>query len=123
LTSISQTRKLTINRFVRNSCAQKLGFSNAELLQDTKWDKVKFDPRRANPSLPKWVYSHDPEVYAYETYDRVVESVKMAIPLGEDEGIPPNYPPGYKYVPWDIETIMEEKRNGRSVDLGSGDWS
>lgn len=112
-----------MNRFVRNSCAQKLGFSNADLLQDTKWDKVKMDPRRANPSLPKWIFSHNPELYAYETYDRVVESLKMGTPLGEDDSIPPNYPPGYKYAAWDIETIMEDKRNGRPVDLGSGDWS
>lgn len=42
-------------RFIRNACAQKLGFSNAELLQETDWDKVKLDPRRAQPKLPKWV--------------------------------------------------------------------
>ena len=112
-----------MTRFVRNSCAQKLGFSNAELLQDTKWEKVKFDPRRANPSLPKWIYNHNPEVYAHENYDKVVESLKKGIPLGEDDSIPPNYPPGYKYEPWNIETIMDDMRNGRPIDLGSGDWS
>jgi hypothetical protein len=108
---------------VRNSCAQKLGFSNAELLQDTKWDKVKMDPRRANPSLPKWIYSHDPEQYAYANYDRIAEAVKLGLPLDEDNGVPPNYPPGYKYSPWNIEKIMDDMRNGRPFDLGPGDWS
>jgi len=110
-------------RFIRNSCAQKLGFSNAELLQDTKWDKVKLEPRRANPSLPKWIYSHDPEVYAYENYDKAVAVVKAGTPLDEDESIPPNYPPGYKYSPWNIEKIMDDMRAGRPFDLGPGDWS
>lgn len=110
-------------RFVRNSCAQKLGFSNAELLQDTDWEKVKFDPRRAAPKLPKWVWSHDPEAYAYENYDRAVESLKQSIPFEDDDRIPPNYPPGYKYEPWNIEQIMDDMRQGKPIDLGPGDWS
>lgn len=110
-------------RFVRNACAQKLGFSNAELLQDTKWDAVKLDPRRANPALPRWIYSHDPEQYAYDNYDLVVELAKKGIALEDDDRIPPNYPPGYRYAPWNIEEIMEDMRAGRPCDLGPGDWS
>ncbi|KAK0640654.1 hypothetical protein B0T16DRAFT_430764 [Cercophora newfieldiana] len=109
-------------RFIRNACAQKLGFSNAELLQDTDWTKVKLDPRRAQPKLPSWVWSHDPEKYAYEVYDRVVESMKKGVAMEDDESIPPNYPPGYKYEPWRIEDVMEDMRNGRPVDLGKGNW-
>lgn len=109
-------------RFVRNACAQKLGFSNAELLQDTDWGKVKLDPRRAQPKLPMWVFSHDPEGYAYENYDKAVESMRKGVPFDEDDSIPPNYPPGYKYEEWNIEQIMEDIRNGKPVDLGSGDW-
>lgn len=107
---------------MRNSCAQKLGFSNAELLQDTIWDKVKIDPSRANPKQPKWVYNHDPELYAYENYDKVVESLKMGISLEDDDRIPPNYPPGYKYSPWSMQKIMDEMKNGKPFDLGPGDW-
>ncbi|KAK0707977.1 hypothetical protein B0H67DRAFT_603097 [Lasiosphaeris hirsuta] len=109
-------------RFIRNACAQKLGFSNAELLQDTDWSKVKLDPRRAQPKLPSWVWGHDPEKYAYEVYDRVVESMRRGVPFDEDESMPPNYPPGYKYQPWSIEKIMEDMRNGKPVNLGSGNW-
>lgn len=109
-------------RFIRNACAQKLGFSNAELLQDTDWSKVKLDPRRAQPKLPSWVWSHDPEAYAYDVYDRVVESIRKGVPFDEDESFPPNYPPGYKYKPWSIEKIMEDMRNGKPIDLGEGNW-
>ncbi|KAH8882212.1 FAD/NAD(P)-binding domain-containing protein [Thozetella sp. PMI_491] len=108
-------------RFVRNACAQKLGFSNAELLQDTDWRKVKVDPSKAQPKLPRWVWSHDPEAYAYEVYDKLVESIEKGVPLGEED-IPPNYPPGYKYEPWTIDEIMEDMRNGKPVQLGSGNW-
>ncbi|EKG16468.1 Monooxygenase FAD-binding protein [Macrophomina phaseolina MS6] len=110
-------------RFVRNACAQKLGFSNAELLQDTDWSKVKLDPRRAAPKLPRWVWGHDPEAYALENFEKVVGGVRRGVPIGEEiEGVPPNHPPGYRYEPWNIEDIMEDMRVGRPVELGGGDW-
>jgi len=109
-------------RFVRNACAQKLGFANAELLQDTDWEKVKLDPRRAAPRLPKWVWSHDPEAYAYENYDKAVESMNKGIPFEEEDSFAPNYPPGYKFEPWSIEKIMEDMRAGKPIDLGAGNW-
>ncbi len=84
---------------------------------------MKLDPRRANPALPKWIYSHDPETYAYENYDKIVEGLRNGTPLDEDDRIPPNYPPGYKYSPWNIEKIMDDMRAGQSFELGSGDWS
>lgn len=108
-------------RFIRNACAQKLGFSNAELLQETDWNKVKLDPRRAQPKLPSWVFSHDPEVYAYEHYQKNVETMKKDISFDES-GIPPNYPPGYKYEPWSIDYIMDCLHKREPVELGKGDW-
>lgn len=108
-------------RFVRTACAQKLGFSNAELLQDTNWDEVKLDPRRAAPKLPSWIFKHDPEKYAYENYDAAVEAVKNDVKAGE-ETWEPNYPTGYKWEPWHIEDIMEDMRNGKSISLGAGNW-
>ncbi|KAI0128691.1 hypothetical protein BJ170DRAFT_707047 [Xylariales sp. AK1849] len=109
-------------RFTRVSCAQKLGFSNAELLQDTDWTKVKLDPRRAQPKLPSWVWGHNPETYAYDNYDKVVQSMKNGIPFNEDDSFPPNYPPGYKYEAWSIEQIMDDIRIGRPVNMGPGNW-
>lgn len=109
-------------RFIRNSCAQKLGFSNAELLQDTDWDKVKLDPRRAAPKLPAWVWGHDPEYHAHTYYHDIVDGMKKNIKIEDDERVPPNFPPGYKYEPWNIEDVMEDMRNGKQIDLGSGNW-
>lgn len=108
-------------RFIRNACAQKLGFSNAELLQETDWDKVKLDPRRAQPKLPKWVWSHDPEIYAYEYYEKNVENMKKGIRFDESD-VPPNFPPGYKYEPWTIDEIMDCMYKGIPVNMGSGQW-
>lgn len=108
--------------FVRNACAQKLGFSNAELLQETDWEKVKLDPRRAAPKLPSWVWGHDPEQYIYQNYDNIVDGMKKNIRLEDDERVPPNYPPGYKYEPWNIEDIMEDMRAGKPFELGPGNW-
>ncbi|KAF2806385.1 FAD/NAD(P)-binding domain-containing protein [Mytilinidion resinicola] len=110
-------------RFIRNSCAQKLGFSNAELLQDTDWDKVKLNPRRAAPRLPKWVWEHDPEAYAHENYAKCVKSIKAGVAMEDETSFPPNYPKGYRYKPWNIEDIMEDMRNGKEIDLGPGDWN
>ncbi|CAG5149296.1 uncharacterized protein ALTATR162_LOCUS2335 [Alternaria atra] len=109
-------------RFIRNSCAQKLGFSNAELLQDTDWDKVKLDPRRAAPKLPKWVWSHDPEAYVYENYEKSAKSLKEGVDMKDEDKFEPNYPRGYKYEPWSIEKIMDDMRAGKPIDLGAGDW-
>jgi len=109
-------------RFIRNSCAQKLGFSNAELLQDTDWEKVKLNPRLAAPKLPKWVWGHDPEHYMHSNYDNIVDGMKKGIRHEDDERVPPNYPPGYRYEPWNIDEIMQAMREGRPVELGAGDW-
>lgn len=110
-------------RFIRTACAQKLGFSNAELLQDTDWDKVQIDPRRAQPRLPKWVWGHDPEAYAYENYDKCVESMKQGVKIEDELAFEPNYPKGYRYEPWSIEQIMNDIRAGKQIDLGPGDWN
>jgi hypothetical protein len=114
---------LISNSFVRNSCAQKLGFSNAELLQETDWDKVKLDPRRAAPKLPSWVFKHDPEAYAYENYETAVKAIKGGAKFITDvEALPPNYPPGYKYEAWNIEKVMDDMRAGKPIELGEGNW-
>lgn len=84
---------------------------------------MKLDPKRANPRLPRWIWSHDPETYTYENYANAVESMKKGVPFDEEDSVPPNYPRGYKYEPWDIEEIMADKRKGKDTDLGPGDWS
>ncbi|KAH9899043.1 FAD/NAD(P)-binding domain-containing protein [Xylariomycetidae sp. FL2044] len=108
-------------RFIRCSCAQKMGFSNAELLQHTDWEKVKTNPSLAQPKLPSWIWKHDPEAYAYENYDKMADTIKRGIPFDEVDSVPPNYPPGYKYEPWDIDDMMADVDNA-TVNLGPGNW-
>ncbi|OAG02158.1 monooxygenase [Paraphaeosphaeria sporulosa] len=109
-------------RFLRCACAQKLGFSNAERLQDTDWNKVKIDPKKAQPKHPKWVWAHDPEEYVYDNYEKCLKGMRAGVPLDQDPNIPPNYPPGYKWEPWNIDEIMRDLEAGVAVELGSGNW-
>jgi hypothetical protein len=101
-----------------------MGFVNAELLQAAKIDdKAKLDPRKAGPMPRKWLFSHDPESYAEENYEKVLLSMKNGVKWYEDESMPPNYPPGYKFEEWSIEQIIEDKKNGKEPEVGAGDWS
>jgi hypothetical protein len=88
-----------------------MGFSNAELLQVTDWSKVKLNPRLAQPKHPRWVWDHDPEVYAYEHYAKNIETMKKGISFDES-GIPPR----------SIDNIMDAMRKGVPVELGPGNW-
>ena len=69
-----------------------------------------------------WVWSHDPEGYAYENFEKAATSIKNDVPFAEEDSYPPNYPPGYKFEPWSIEQIMDDMRAGRPVELGAGNW-
>jgi hypothetical protein len=72
--------------------------------------------------LPKWVWSHDSEPCTEENYDKVVMSTENDVLGYDDESIDANYPQGYKFEPWSIEQIIEDKRNGRETALGAGEW-
>lgn len=91
-------------------------------MQDADWDKVEISPRRTMPQLPAWNYCHDPEPYAYQNYDKAVEGIRAGAKYITDLDIAPNYPPGYKYEPWDVEQVMSDRLSGNSPVLGSGNW-
>ena len=113
---------LTLHRFNRTACAQKIGFANAELLQKTDWAQVKIDPRKSSPRLPKWIWEHDAERHAHDNYQNCVENLRNGIRMEDDERIPPNYPKGYKFEPWSIDEIMRDLKEGKEADLGAGEW-
>jgi hypothetical protein len=48
--------------------------------------------------------------------------MKAGVPLDQDPNIAPNYPPGYKWQPWNIDEIMRDLEQGIPVELGSGNW-
>lgn len=79
------------------------------------------DPRKSSPRLPKWIWEHDAEIHAHDNYNKCAASIQKGVRL-EESSVPPNYPRGYKFEPWSIEEIMQDLRDGKEVDLGSGDW-
>jgi len=83
---------------------------------------VKIDPRKSSPRLPKWIWQHDPEEHAEANYYYCADSMKKGIRIEDDKRIPPNYPNGYRYEPWNIDEIMDDLAKGKEVDLGSGEW-
>lgn len=97
--------------------------SLSRALQATNWAAVEKNPRIAQPKLPKWVWVHDPEKHAHDNFTACVEGAKKGLSIDEDQSIPPNFPPGYKYEPWTIEQIIEDMKVGKNVELGSGDWA
>ncbi|KAI1074374.1 hypothetical protein F5B20DRAFT_586388 [Whalleya microplaca] len=111
-------------RFVRTACIQKLGIANGKNFMNTNWEKVKVNPKHIQPRLPPWIWTHDPEAHAYEYYNQMVQTMKDDVPLLEIDPniIPPNYPVGHKYEPWSILDLMKDIKNGKDVNLGSGDW-
>jgi hypothetical protein len=61
-------------------------------------------------------------ISSFHLLDKCVAGMKRGIPMDEDESIPPNYPPGYKWQPWNIDDIIKDLEKGKAVDLGEGNW-
>ena len=59
----------------------------------------------------------------YENYGKCVDSIEKGVPMEDEAGFEPNYPKGYRYEPWSIEQIIKDKKAGREIDLGAGDWN
>jgi hypothetical protein len=70
------------------------------------------------------VFKHDPEVYAYENYEKGVKAVQSGAKYSTDvEDLPPNYPPGYKFEPWSIDDIISNMKAAKEFELGAGNWN
>jgi 2-polyprenyl-6-methoxyphenol hydroxylase-like FAD-dependent oxidoreductase len=106
-------------RYERVSCAQKMTFVNSQLKTETNWDEIWKNPSKVKTRFPKWVFSHDPEAYAYEKYSQGVAHL-----LTGAEFTNTNTPPGHKFVPWTIEEVYKNIEEGKRVeDMLDGDWS
>ncbi|KAK5133283.1 hypothetical protein LTR08_008017 [Meristemomyces frigidus] len=111
------TRVHNLLRFERVSCLQAFGVVNR-----AKWSAAK----AANPSankktqgpmhLGKWILVHDPEEYACQRYDEALSHLKHDTPFQNT-----NTPPGLKYKPWTIDTLIAAAENGEETVL-DGDW-
>nr|UIK22907.1 FAD-dependent monooxygenase [Trichoderma rhododendri] len=108
-------------RYQRASCIQKMAFVNSQVLNasSANWDAIKEDPKQVRIRFPSWVFRHDPEKYAYEKYGQAFAHL-----ISGSEFENTNFPPGHKFVPWTIEEVQQDIREGKRVeDLLDGDWS
>jgi 2-polyprenyl-6-methoxyphenol hydroxylase-like FAD-dependent oxidoreductase len=108
----------SILRSDRVSCAQLLGFYNAQLYHKDDAAKASGDSKKVAAKVPKWVWQFDPEKYADEQYDQAAESLKE----DREKFVNTNIPPGHTPQPWTMEEIQQLYKDGGKIEL-TGDWS
>ena len=134
------------------SILQQTGFLNREELHNADLEAIqKADRDRENKNenknasasadttssgigffkIGRWVWDHNPEVYARENYTACLAHLIE----GEGEGDGPgngsgklfkntNVPPGHVYRPWSLESETKRMQAGIKSDLKrNGDWS
>ena len=98
---------LTRISFSRTNLTQRMGWELRHLWHQTDWDAVKKDPTILKFRQPYWLFGGDPEAYAYEAFDEVVECLKHG-----REFYPKNVPEGYRHKDWTMEDML--KQDGKS---------
>lgn len=112
-------RVYNLLRYERVSCAQKMSFVNSQLKTATDWDAIWRDPKSIRTRFPRWIFSHDPETYAYEKYEQAKAHLVSGAAFTNT-----NIPPGHRFVPWTIEEVYSGIKAGKKVeDMMDGDWS
>ncbi|PWY71713.1 FAD/NAD(P)-binding domain-containing protein [Aspergillus heteromorphus CBS 117.55] len=102
-------------RFVRVSCLQKLGLIN----QHNHSRVVKQEqgqPTTLKYLTAEWVWKHNPEPYAEENYNKVLDHLQRGTPFQDT-----NTPRGHVYRDWTIDEIMAVQERGEEVEL-DGEW-
>jgi 2-polyprenyl-6-methoxyphenol hydroxylase-like FAD-dependent oxidoreductase len=113
------TKIYNLLRYERVSCAQKMTFVNAQLKTETDWDAIWANPSSVKTRFPKWVFSHDPEAYAYEKYSEGFAHLVAGASFTNT-----NFPPGHKFRAWSIDEVYRDIEAGKRVeDMLDGDWS
>lgn len=107
------TRVHNVLRFERVSCLQAFGVVN----RDARNTNKNKDGEKAKPKFGPWIMDHDPERYAYERYDEALEHVKNGSAFQNT-----NVPPNMTYVPWTIDTLMDDHEKGMPTILDA-DWT
>lgn len=117
----SSTKAYNKLRYQRVSCAQKMAFVNSQVKHATDWDAIKKDPKRIRTRFPKWIWSHDPEAYAYQKFG---EALHHFLSGEMSEFTNTNFPPGHAFRPWTIEEVRKDMAFGMSIEEAlDGDWS
>ncbi|KAF4629075.1 hypothetical protein G7Y89_g9071 [Cudoniella acicularis] len=104
-------------RFERVSCCQLLGVVNQGTYHNVDWEKIKENPGLLKAKYGRWIWNHDPEVYAEENFSKA----RKWLESGEAyENV--SVPKGYVYKEWNIEQVLKDQEEGRGVEL-VGDWA
>ena len=104
-------------RFDRVSCAQRIGFENAQRWHKQDFSKGPPNPEALKPMVPKWVFTHDPEQYAVDNYAKAAASLE-----GGESFSNTNIPPGHVPKQWSMAEVRKLEAEGKTIEL-TGDWS
>ena len=77
---------------------------------------VAGNPNALKPRYGSWIWKHDPEQYAIESYEKVAGSLKTG-----QEWMNTNIPPGYVPRPWSIDELILLQEQGKPIVL-EGNW-
>lgn len=88
-----------------------MGWETRHRWHQTDWEAVAANPEFLKMPQPMWLYTHNPEKYAYERCDEAVESVEKGTPF-----VSTNTPEGHVHEDWTVEMMMElEKQQAREA--------
>ncbi|TDZ18883.1 FAD-dependent monooxygenase fsr3 [Colletotrichum orbiculare MAFF 240422] len=104
-------------RFERVTCAQKMGFKNRENFHNTDWDAAAKNPAAILRQVDNWVSRHNPEQYAYDSYDECASHILRGTPFQNT-----NSPPGHTFKPWTVAELLAYADRGERI-VDDGDWS
>ncbi|MCJ1436611.1 hypothetical protein MMC27_005991 [Xylographa pallens] len=103
-------------RYDRVSCCQKLGFANQESYHSVEKAALAANPNALKPRYGSWIWKHDPEQYAIESYEKVAGCLETG-----EEWMNTNIPPGYVPRPWSIDELIPLQEQGKPIEL-DGNW-
>lgn len=85
-----------------------MSFINSQLKTETNWSAIWKDPAKVRTRFPRWIFSHDPEAYAYEKYGQAFAHLTAGAEFTNT-----NSPPGHQFIPWTIEDVYRDIEAGR----------
>lgn len=102
----------------RVSLIQKMGLLNRASWHHDKPGEEAIK-RVASTVYGKWIWTHNPENYATENFDRARAHLESGTTFTNT-----NLPPGHKPESWTLDKIIQNEKAGIFEDLTqNGDWS
>ena len=109
-------------RFQRASILQQTGVLNREELHFADLEAYEHEKKDMDLGffrIGRWVWTHNPENYARDSYAACLASITEGTEFSNT-----NLPPGHVYQPWTLESEMKRMEAGiKSTLKQNGDWS